>query len=80
MQNRNRFTDFENKFVVVQFIPNLYQRGQVVGGRGREGDGLGIWDRHVYTEVYGMTGQWGPAAWHRELYPVFCDHLCGKSI
>ena len=30
----------------------------------------------------GMTGQWGPAAQHRELYPVFCvwDHLCGKRI
>ena len=28
-----------------------------VGGR----DGLGVWDWHTHTEVYGMTGQWGPA-------------------
>ena len=27
------------------------------GGR----DGLGIWDWHMYTEVYGMIDQWGPA-------------------
>ena len=25
-------------------------------------------------------GQWGPAIEHGELYPVFCDHLCGKKI
>ena len=24
-------------------------------------DGLGVWDWHVYTEVYGMIGQQGPA-------------------
>ena len=29
------------------------------GGGGR--DGLGIWDWHMYTEVYGMIGQRGPA-------------------
>ena len=28
-------------------------------GRGR--DGLGTWDWHMHTEVYGMAGQWGPA-------------------
>ena len=22
----------------------------------------------------------GPALEHRELYPIFCDHLCGKRI
>ena len=30
-----------------------YQRGQVGGGR----DELGGWDWHMYTEVYGITGQ-----------------------
>ena len=29
------------------------------GGGGR--DGLGVWDWHMHTEVYGMTGQQGPA-------------------
>ena len=29
------------------------------GGRGR--DGLRVWDGHMHNEVYGMTGQWGPA-------------------
>ena len=28
----------------------VYQRGQV-----------GVWEGHMYTEVYGMTGQLGPA-------------------
>ena len=30
-----------------------------IGGGGR--DGLGVWDWHMHTEVYGMIGQWGPA-------------------
>ena len=34
----------------------------------------------MHTEVYGMIGQWVPAVQHRELYPVFCDNLCGKRI
>ena len=25
-------------------------------------DGLGFGNWHMHTEVYGMTGQWGPAA------------------
>ena len=53
-----------------------YQRGQV----GRERDELGVWDWHMHTEVYEMIGQWGPAAEHRELYPIFCDNLCGRRI
>ena len=24
-------------------------------------DGLGVWDWHMHTEVYGMIGQQGPA-------------------
>ena len=41
---------------------NLWlQRGQVGGW-----DGLGVRDGHMPTEVYGMTGQRGPAVEHRE--------------
>ena len=54
-----------------------YQRGQV-GEGGRYGQGN--WDWHIHTEVYRMIGQQGPAVQHRELYPVFCDNLCGKRI
>ena len=32
------------------------QRGQV-----GVGDGLGVWDWHMHTMVYGMVGQLGPA-------------------
>ena len=51
-------------------------------GGGREGgmDGLGAWDWHMHTEVYGMIGQRGPAIQHKELYPIFHDNLCGKRI
>ena len=45
-----------------------------VDGRAR----LGVWDWHMHTEVYGMTGQQGPAIWHREFYPAFFDNLCEK--
>ena len=38
-----------------------------------------LWDGHINTEVYGVIGQWGPAVRHRELYPIFCDHLHGKG-
>ena len=38
------------------------------------------WNWHVRTEVYGVTGQRGPAVQHRELYPIFRHHLCGKRI
>ena len=31
----------------------------VIKGRGR--DGLGFWDWHMHSVVYGMTGQQGPA-------------------
>ena len=39
----------------------------MVGAR----DGLGVWDGHTHTEVYGMIGQQGPAVEHRELYLRF---------
>ena len=43
------------------------------GGR----DGLGVWDWHRHTEVYGVMGS---AIWHREFCPVVCDNLCEKRI
>ena len=49
LQNRNRLTDFANKLVVTK-----EDRWQ---GRDR----LGVWDWHMYTEVYRMTGQRGCA-------------------
>ena len=50
------------------------------GTAGEERDGLGVWDWHMHTELYGMIGQQGPAVEHREPYPIFCDHLCGKRV
>ena len=34
----------------------------------------------MHTEIYGMIDQRGPAMWHRESYPVFCDNICGKRV
>jgi len=51
---------------------------RVGGGPAGGGDGLAVWDWHMHTEVFGMTGQWGPAVWLRELYSIFHDNLCGK--
>ena len=50
------------------------------GDRYGRRDGLGVWEWHMHTEVYGMTGQQGPAVQHRELYPIFSDNLYGKRI
>jgi len=62
-------TDIEDKLMVTK------------GDRCRGGrDRLGVWDWHRHTEVYGMTGQRGPAIEHRELYPGICDHLHGRKI
>ena len=36
--------------------------------------------KKVECIVYEMTGQWGPAVEHRELYPIFCNNLHGKRI
>ena len=37
-------------------------------GTGGGSEGLGGWDWQTHTEAYGMTGQWGHAVEHRELY------------
>ena len=47
MQNRNRFTDFENKL----WLP------KGMGSRGRGILGVGDW--HIHTVAYGMVGQQG---------------------
>ena len=49
LQKRKRRTDFENKLMVTK------------EDRCRKRDGLGVWDWHMHTEVYGMMGQWRPA-------------------
>ena len=67
LQNRNRLKNLKT---------NLWLPKGTDGGR----DGQGVWDCHMHTEVYGMTGQWGPAVKHRKHHPVLCDHLHGKSI
>ena len=41
----------------------LIKDKEAVGAGGR--DGLGVWDWHVHTEVYGMISQWAPAIEHR---------------
>ena len=48
------FSFFSPPLPVIQRYEN--QMGQVEGR-----DGLGVWDWHLHTEVYGMTGQRGPA-------------------
>ena len=42
-------------------------------------EGLRVWDQHMQAEVYGRTGQLGPAVQYRELYPTFYN-LCRKGI
>ena len=55
---------------------NLWLPNGTIRGR----YGLGVWNWHMHTVVYGMDGQWGTSVEHRELYPIFCDNLCGKRI
>ena len=38
------------------------------------------WGFAYHAVAYGMIGQRGPAAQHRELYPVFGDNLYGKGF
>ena len=45
-----RFNDFEKKLMVIKM------------GRLGGDEGLGIWDWHMHSEVYGMIGQLGPGA------------------
>ena len=49
-------------------------------GTGGMRNAVRVWDWHIHTVVYGMTGQWGTSAEHRELYPIFCDNPYLKRI
>ena len=60
LQNRNRFTDIENRLVVAK------GKGEEVGWTGRLG-----W--LMQTITFRMDRQWGPTVQHRELYPVSGD-------
>ena len=60
MQSRGGLTDFENRLMVAK------------GYAWEERNGLGVWDWHIHTEVYGIIGLQGPAVSHRELYAIFC--------
>ena len=48
-----------NLFVEQTLKTNLWSPKEAGGGGER--DGLGIWDWHMRTEVYGMIHQQGPA-------------------
>ena len=43
------------------------------------GDGLGVWDWHVHTEVYGMTGQWEPVYSTKNCTQYFVMIFVGKE-
>ena len=58
-----------------QTLKNLRLSQGTGGGRG----GM-HWGRGAGTEVYGLTGQRAPAVQHRDLAPIFCDHLCRPRI
>ena len=47
----------------MQTLKNLWLP-KYTGGGGR--DGLGVWDWHMHTKVYGTIGQQGPAVQQRE--------------
>ena len=49
-------------------------------GTGGWENGLGIWDQHIHTVVYGMIGQWVSAIYHRELYLVFCEKTMRRMV
>ena len=46
-------TEADSQTLKNLWLPKGDRRG--VGVR----EGLGVWDWHIHTEVYGMIGQWG---------------------
>ena len=56
--NRNRLTDFKNKFTVTK-------GGTGQGGGG--GDKLGVWDSHKHITVYKVDDRQGLTVLHKEL-------------
>ena len=59
-----------------QTLKNLW----LLKGTGWWREGLGVWDGHMHTEVYGMIGQQGPAVQHRELYPYSVTIMWEKNL
>ena len=75
LRKRYTWTYLQNKTYSQTLKTKLWLAKRTVVGR----DGLGVWDWHMPRKVYGMSGQWGLAVEHSELYPIFCDNLCGKE-
>lgn len=61
LQNRNRPTDIENKFMVTK--EEMW------------GDNLGVWDYQIQTTVCEIDKRQSPTVWHRELYSISCNKL-----
>ena len=66
------------KYLGLRYIFREQTLQKNVQGGGR--DGLGVWHWHMNTGVYGTIGQQGPVVYHRGLYPVSCDSLCGERV
>ena len=41
---------------------------------------LGVWDGQVYTSIFKMDNQKGPAVMHRELCSMLCSSLDGREV
>ena len=41
---------------------------------------LGVWDGQVYTSIFKMDNQKGPAVMHRELCSMLCSSLDGRGV
>ena len=67
LHNRNRLTDLEKLMITKEDR----------WGSGR--DGQGLWDWHMYTDVYGMMGQRGPAVQHRKLPSILWLSMWEKN-
>ena len=55
LQNRNRLTDIENKFMVA---------------KGDSGEELGVWDQQTHITIHKTDKQQGFTVQHREIYSL----------
>ena len=62
MQNRNRLTDTENKFMATK-------------GERRQRDKLGVSDEQIHTTMYKTDEESGFTVEYRELNSVSCNNL-----
>ena len=67
LQNRNRLTDLENKFMVTE--------GKSRGGGINEEVGI-----NICILLHMVDNQQGSTVQHKELYSIFCNNLYGKRI